>query len=71
MSRTRGCFVISPIGDAEADVCGDAKDVLDNLIGLALPLLGARRRDFGCLVACNSSPAGEFRRAGTAAAVGI
>jgi hypothetical protein len=39
MSRNRVCFVISPIGDPEADARGDAKDVLNNLIKPALTLI--------------------------------
>jgi hypothetical protein len=39
MSQNGLCFVISPIGDAEADARGDAKDVMDNLIRPALTLV--------------------------------
>lgn len=42
MSRTRVCFVISPIGDPEADARGEAKDVLDYLVNPALALIKDR-----------------------------
>jgi hypothetical protein len=61
MSRNGVCFVISPIGDAQADARGDAKDILATLI---VPGAGAGQEkyraanDFEYLVKPNDEPAG-------------